>query len=75
MSGYTHRLSQRLRDSVGVRDLLLITSSGERLSRVNYSRIAQALHDIGYQGTVGLEAWASGESELALERFRAAFAT
>ena len=40
---------------------------------INYSRIAQALHDIGYQGTVGLEAWASGDSELALERFRDAF--
>ena len=26
---------------------------------INYPRIAQALRDIGYQGTVGLEAWAS----------------
>jgi hydroxypyruvate isomerase len=40
---------------------------------INYPRIAQALHDIGYVGTVGLEAWASGDSELALERFREAF--
>jgi hydroxypyruvate isomerase len=40
---------------------------------INYSRIAQALRDIGYVGTVGLEAWASSDSELALERFRAAF--
>ena len=40
---------------------------------INYPRIAQALRDIGYQGTVGLEAWASGDSELALERFRKAF--
>jgi hypothetical protein len=40
---------------------------------INYPGIAQALHDVGYQGTVGLEAWASGDSELALERFRAAF--
>jgi hydroxypyruvate isomerase len=40
---------------------------------INYSRIAQALRDIGYRGTVGLEAWASGDSEVALERFRAAF--
>jgi hydroxypyruvate isomerase len=39
---------------------------------INYSRIAQALRDIGYVGTVGLEAWASSDSELALERFRAA---
>jgi hydroxypyruvate isomerase len=40
---------------------------------INYPRIAQALHDIGYVGTVGLEAWASGDSEPALERFRRAF--
>jgi hydroxypyruvate isomerase len=40
---------------------------------INYPRIAQALRDIGYQGTVGMEAWASGDSEVALERFRAAF--
>ena len=40
---------------------------------INYPRIAQALCDIGYQGMVGMEAWASGDSEVALERFRAAF--
>ena len=40
---------------------------------INYPRIAQALHDIGYQGTVGMEAWASGDTEVALERFGAAF--
>ena len=40
---------------------------------INYPRIAQALNDIGYVGIVGLEAWASGDSEVALERFRAAF--
>ena len=40
---------------------------------INYPRIAQALRDIDYQGTVGMEAWASGDSEVALERFRAAF--
>jgi sugar phosphate isomerase/epimerase len=28
---------------------------------INYSRIAQALRDVGYVGTVGLEAWASGD--------------
>ncbi len=40
---------------------------------INYPRIAQALRDIGYVGTVGMEAWASRDSELALERFREAF--
>jgi hydroxypyruvate isomerase len=28
---------------------------------------------MGYHGTVGLEAWASGDSEQALARFREAF--
>jgi hydroxypyruvate isomerase len=41
---------------------------------INYPAIAAALLDIGYTGTVGLEAWASGDSETALNRFRAAFA-
>ena len=42
---------------------------------INYPAIARALHEIGYEGTVGLEAYASGDDELALERFRAAFTT
>jgi hydroxypyruvate isomerase len=40
---------------------------------INYPAIARALEAIGYRGTIGLEAWASGDSELALERFRRAF--
>jgi hydroxypyruvate isomerase len=40
---------------------------------INYPRIAHALRDIGYVGTVGMEAWASSDSELALQRFREAF--
>jgi hydroxypyruvate isomerase len=40
---------------------------------IAYPAIARALADVGYRGTVGLEAWASSDSELALERFRAAF--
>jgi hydroxypyruvate isomerase len=40
---------------------------------INYPAIGAALRDMGYRGTVGLEAWASGDSEQALERFRAAF--
>jgi hydroxypyruvate isomerase len=42
---------------------------------INYSAIARALDAIGYDGTIGLEAWASGDDELALERFRQAFTT
>lgn len=40
---------------------------------INYPAIALALRDIGYRGTVGLEAFASGDDELALQRFRQAF--
>ena len=44
---------------------------------INYPAIAKALRDIGFSGTVGMEAWASGDSEAdsaaALEAFRQAF--
>lgn len=44
---------------------------------IRYPAIAAALRDIGYTGTVGMEAWAAGNgvagSEAALDAFRAAF--
>jgi hydroxypyruvate isomerase len=40
---------------------------------INYPAVARALADVGFAGTVGLEAWASGDSEQALGRFREAF--
>jgi len=40
---------------------------------INYPAIAAALRRLDYQGTVGLEAFASGDSDVALERFRSAF--
>jgi hydroxypyruvate isomerase len=40
---------------------------------ISYPAVARALADAGYRGTVGLEAFASGDSELALTRFRDAF--
>src|SRR5689334_21442129 len=40
---------------------------------IHYPAVAAALDRLGYAGVVGLEAWASGESERALERFRSAF--
>ena len=40
---------------------------------INYPAVARALHGMGYQGVVGLEAWASSDSDLALARFREAF--
>ena len=40
---------------------------------INYPAIARYLREIGYRGTVGLEAWAAEDDELALSRFRDAF--
>ncbi|HET9874070.1 MAG TPA: TIM barrel protein [Propionibacteriaceae bacterium] len=40
---------------------------------INFPAIAKALRAVGYDGTVGLEAWASTDSNLALTRFRDAF--
>jgi hydroxypyruvate isomerase len=38
-----------------------------------YERIAQSLADMGYDGPVGLEAFAKGDSDAALDAFEAAF--
>ena len=40
---------------------------------INYPAVAKALADMGYRGTIGLEGWASGDPETAVEQFRAAF--
>lgn len=40
---------------------------------IHYPAIAKALRDSGYTGTVGMEAYASGDSVAALEAFRTAF--
>ncbi len=40
---------------------------------INYPAIAQALVRIGYRGVVGFEGHPSGEDDVALDRFRAAF--
>ena len=40
---------------------------------INYSAIAVALKEMGHRGTVGLEAYASGEDEVCLVRFFSAF--
>ncbi len=40
---------------------------------IHYPAVARALHRLGYTGVVGLEGWASGRSEDALEAFRRAF--
>ncbi|MEZ5668075.1 MAG: TIM barrel protein [Alphaproteobacteria bacterium] len=40
---------------------------------INYPAVARALAETGWRGTVGMEAFASGDDELALRRFRDAF--
>jgi len=40
---------------------------------INYPAVAAALAAMGYRGTVGMEAFASGDSADAVERFRASF--
>ena len=40
---------------------------------ISHPAVARALAEMGYAGVIGLEAFASGDSEVALERFRAAF--
>ncbi|MFJ6569024.1 TIM barrel protein [Streptomyces sp. NPDC091292] len=40
---------------------------------IAYPAVARALADLGYDGTVAMEAWASGDDDLALDRFRTAF--
>lgn len=40
---------------------------------INYPAVAHTLADLGYNGTIAMEAWASGDSSLALNRFRTAF--
>ncbi|TFV59640.1 hydroxypyruvate isomerase [Mycobacterium sp. PS03-16] len=40
---------------------------------IHYPAIAEALRAMDYRGTIGLEAWARGDSVAAVEAFRAAF--
>jgi hydroxypyruvate isomerase len=40
---------------------------------IAFPAVARALAEAGYRGTVGLEAFASGDDEVALQRFREAF--
>lgn len=40
---------------------------------INYAGVAKALVEMGYNGPVGMEAWAKGDAEAALDAFRIAF--
>jgi hydroxypyruvate isomerase len=42
---------------------------------INYSRIARELDVLGFDRVVGLEGWASGDSNIALDAFVEAFET
>lgn len=41
---------------------------------IRYESVARALQSLGYEGVIGMEAWASGDSDAALDAFKAAFA-
>lgn len=44
-----------------------------RMLLINYPATAHALKDVGYRGTIDLEAWPSAENGLALAHFRQTF--
>lgn len=70
-------LIQLVRDSVGLLGEVQVADVPGRCEpgtgEIRYPALAAALHEAGYAGVVGLEAWASGDDRLALDRFRAAF--
>jgi hydroxypyruvate isomerase len=67
-------LLQRCGDAIGEIQVADVPGRCEPgTGEINYPAIAKALRDMGYSGTVGLEGWASGDTEAALAAFRAAF--
>ena len=67
-------LIQRAGDAIGEIQVADVPGRMEPgTGEINYPAIARALSNMGYRGVVGLEGWASGDSEPALERFRQAF--
>ena len=40
---------------------------------IRYEAVAAALRRLGYEGVIGMEAWASGDPDAALDAFAAAF--
>ncbi|MCG7596032.1 TIM barrel protein [Mycobacterium sp. PSTR-4-N] len=72
-------LLRRCGDAIG--EIQVADVPGRRepgTGEINYPAVARTLRDMGYTGTIGMEAWASGAgdagSEAALEAFRTAFA-
>ena len=70
-------LIQLVRDSVDLLGEVQVADVPGRCEpgtgEINYPAVARALAEAGYAGVVGLEAFASGDDDQALERFRAAF--
>lgn len=70
-------LIELVRDSVGWIGEVQVADVPGRCEpgtgEINYPAIARSLHEAGYAGVVGLEAWASGDGHTALRRFRDAF--
>jgi hydroxypyruvate isomerase len=70
-------LIQLVRDSVDLVGEVQVADVPGRCEpgtgEISYPAVARALADAGYRGVVGMEAFASGGDQLALDRFRAAF--
>jgi len=67
-------LVQRAGDAIGEIQVADVPGRMEPgTGEIHYPAVARALSGMGYNGVVGLEGWASGDSERALERFRQAF--
>lgn len=70
-------LIELLRDSIDLVGEIQVADVPGRCEpgtgEIAYPAIARALAALGYTGVVGLEAWASGDDQAALEAFRAAF--
>ncbi len=69
-------LVRRCGDAIGEIQVADVPGRSEPgTGEINYPAIARALDEMEYAGTIGLEAWASGDSAAALAAFRSAFAT
>jgi hydroxypyruvate isomerase len=70
-------LIQLIRDSIdSIGEIQVADVPGRRepgTGEINYPAVARSLHETGYAGVVGLEAWAADDSHTALQRFRQAF--
>lgn len=68
------QLVQRAGASIGEIQVADVPGRAEPgTGEIHYPAIARALAAMGYSGVVGFEGWASGDPELALQRFRQAF--